>query len=259
MSAFFADKYHAYVIESHISQPSEVLIKLLKTLEDEWEVSVKGNPDFSTISYERMGVDEARSLVGQASLRSVSAKGPRIFAISASLITIEAQNALLKLLEEPAPNTHFFIITDSASRLLPTVKSRMRIISDFIIDSTIDSASGSISTAPTEDKSEKKSSSVSVTVFPTTKIFLAASMSERLVMVQAIIKALEKEKIEKSDIGRFIKEVEKNIYDQKPISAWTEDEQLAFTFIDRIADYGQDRSSSAKLLLEALALFAPKF
>lgn len=36
----------------------------------------------------------------------------------------QAQNAALKILEEPPENTYFFILTESASALLPTVRSR---------------------------------------------------------------------------------------------------------------------------------------
>lgn len=37
----------------------------------------------------------------------------------------EAQNAVLKILEEPAEGTHFFFVTPSAGELLETVRSRM--------------------------------------------------------------------------------------------------------------------------------------
>jgi len=35
-------------------------------------------------------------------------------------------NALLKMLEEPPPNTLFFLVTNAAGRLLPTIRSRCR-------------------------------------------------------------------------------------------------------------------------------------
>lgn len=41
---------------------------------------------------------------------------------------IQAQNAFLKLLEEPGINTHFILLTHTASRLLPTIRSRAQII-----------------------------------------------------------------------------------------------------------------------------------
>jgi DNA polymerase-3 subunit delta' len=41
--------------------------------------------------------------------------------------TINASNALLKILEEPAPHTFFFLTAQNQGRVLPTVRSRCRI------------------------------------------------------------------------------------------------------------------------------------
>lgn len=41
---------------------------------------------------------------------------------------IEAQNAFLKLLEEPPQNTHFILTAHNADSLLPTIRSRLQII-----------------------------------------------------------------------------------------------------------------------------------
>lgn len=40
---------------------------------------------------------------------------------------VQAQNAFLKLLEEPGVNTHFILLTHTVSRLLPTIRSRVQI------------------------------------------------------------------------------------------------------------------------------------
>jgi DNA polymerase-3 subunit delta' len=41
---------------------------------------------------------------------------------------VQAQNAFLKLLEEPGANTHFVLLTHAVSKLLPTVRSRVQAI-----------------------------------------------------------------------------------------------------------------------------------
>jgi len=41
---------------------------------------------------------------------------------------IQAQNAFLKLLEEPGINTHFILLTHNASKLLPTIHSRVQTV-----------------------------------------------------------------------------------------------------------------------------------
>ena len=40
----------------------------------------------------------------------------------------EASNALLKMLEEPPPNTIFFLVSHAPGRLLPTIRSRCRLL-----------------------------------------------------------------------------------------------------------------------------------
>jgi len=41
---------------------------------------------------------------------------------------IQAQNAFLKLLEEPGVNTHFVLLTHNDSKLLPTIRSRVQTV-----------------------------------------------------------------------------------------------------------------------------------
>lgn len=61
----------------------------------------------------------------------VSLEGHKKFYIieSAELMTIEAQNAFIKILEEPPKDVIFILICRSVSALLPTVRSRCQIYS----------------------------------------------------------------------------------------------------------------------------------
>ncbi len=73
-------------------------------------------------------IEKIRDIIYQASLKPYEAK-KRIFIINeAETATIEAQNAFLKLLEEP-PENHVMILTASSlAGLLPTVISRCKIL-----------------------------------------------------------------------------------------------------------------------------------
>jgi hypothetical protein len=66
----------------------------------------------------------ARDLVRQLSMHSY-AGGKRVFILGDVDFTREAANALLKFFEEPPPNVHLLLTTTSATRLLPTIRSRM--------------------------------------------------------------------------------------------------------------------------------------
>ena len=55
----------------------------------------------------------------------VKQAGPRLIAIiDAQGLSEAAQNAFLKLLEEPGNNVHFVLTTNNVQRLLPTIRSR---------------------------------------------------------------------------------------------------------------------------------------
>jgi DNA polymerase-3 subunit delta' len=77
------------------------------------------------------GADDTRVRIGQIravqhalTLRSVEG-GRRVVVIAdAEWLNLEAQNALLRTLEEPPPATHFVLVTASPSGLAPTVRSR---------------------------------------------------------------------------------------------------------------------------------------
>ncbi|MFZ2199656.1 MAG: hypothetical protein WAV40_02630 [Microgenomates group bacterium] len=60
---------------------------------------------------------------------SIAARIPRLVWIEeANLMTVPAQNALLKMLEEPPTDTQFYLTCQSAVSLLPTIRSRAKTI-----------------------------------------------------------------------------------------------------------------------------------
>jgi DNA polymerase III delta prime subunit len=81
-------------------------------------------PDTGVYRYERLGIDDVRELKQHTSQRPVT-KSYRSFVLVFQSATTEAQNALLKLLEEPVSTTQFHIIVPREDILLPTVRSRL--------------------------------------------------------------------------------------------------------------------------------------
>jgi DNA polymerase-3 subunit delta' len=58
----------------------------------------------------------------------ITTSRPRVIVLCARRFRIEAQNKLLKILEEPPNGNHFVLITPSKAGLLPTVRSRLPIL-----------------------------------------------------------------------------------------------------------------------------------
>lgn len=89
-------------------------------------VEVGNHPDCLTISPEgaAIKVDQIRQLRGEAYLSPLTADG-RVFIINqAHTMNPNAQNALLKVLEEPPAGVVFILLAKSASLLLETIRSR---------------------------------------------------------------------------------------------------------------------------------------
>lgn len=80
-------------------------------------------PDVSIEAYIRFGIDEARALCHRASLMPMN-RPHRVFIMSFGTITLEAQNALLKLFEDPNETSRFYILAESADVFIPTLRSR---------------------------------------------------------------------------------------------------------------------------------------
>ncbi len=91
-------------------------------------VQAGSHPDYIRVTTSRteIGVDDARELIEKLAMRPY--EGARRSVLITSPINKNAQNALLKRLEEPAEGTAFFITADQTAQLLPTVLSRMQIV-----------------------------------------------------------------------------------------------------------------------------------
>ncbi|MGR3571816.1 DNA polymerase III subunit delta' [Brevirhabdus sp.] len=73
-------------------------------------------------------VDEVRRLKGFASLSATDGGRRVVIVDSADALNTSAANALLKLLEEPPADTVILMVSHQPSRLLPTIRSRCRVL-----------------------------------------------------------------------------------------------------------------------------------
>lgn len=179
------------------------------------EVSVRDfieNPDDYLEEFDTLGINDSRRLRQLATLKQTD----RRLVIRFNAITVEAQNALLKTLEEPAVGNHFILITPSLGSLLPTFLSRCK-----------------ISRNP-DGKAN----------FDLMKRFVDAEPSERLEIVGKIINDEDKAKGVAlqflNNLERYLARDKKNIFVLEQIR------------IGR--DYLQDKAGLPRLILEHVAL-----
>src|SRR3989338_8086840 len=115
--------HHAYFLEGERKQMIAEILGLLEAL----RIPTRGNPDFHLHELDQFLLEHAHLLREKQQFHSVGG-GRKIFLVAFNTILHEAQNALLKTLEEPTEGTHFFFTARSQEVLLPTVRSRMNII-----------------------------------------------------------------------------------------------------------------------------------
>jgi len=206
----------AYLVAGGPGAVSEILALLERT-----GVEVHGNPDLYVRTYAQFGIDEARELRERASSRAISGLR-RVFIIAAPGMTNEAQNALLKTLEEPPAGAVLIFIVPSPETLLPTLRSRAQTL-----------------LVGNEREGEE---------LVDVKKFLAATSQKRLDMLAPL---LEKGEDEKRDVGAilgFLSSVEQSL----------KKNPAGLTAVYRARKYIADKGALVKPLLEQVALLVPK-
>lgn len=221
-----SDLHHSYLFEG-----DRVLImdKIRHFCESILKIKTRGNPDFHIHECDILGIDEGRAIKEIQNNKSFY-EGKKIFIIAINGATVEAQNSLLKVFEEPTPDTHFFLIVPSLNFLLPTLKSRLIFVSE------------------------------SVNIANTSKIqkdvleFISSSLSERIKIVKILADKVSKDEKTKSDIILFINNIEFQIKEKFKGKKFDMETVGLFSEIDKCRKYLFDRAPSVKMLLEHLAM-----
>lgn len=90
---------------------------------DDWTNFYGGEDKLALISRE-----ESREIVKTLSLKPFESKNKVMIIWQPELMHPSAANGILKILEEPSPNTYFILVTNAADKLLPTIISRTQIV-----------------------------------------------------------------------------------------------------------------------------------
>ncbi|MGY0398710.1 MAG: hypothetical protein ACWIPH_01965 [Ostreibacterium sp.] len=81
---------------------------------------------FLDVHHDKIGISQIRELEQQMWQTAMFDKFKVAFISGADLLSVAAQNALLKTLEEPPQNVFFILSVDNVSRVLPTIMSRVQ-------------------------------------------------------------------------------------------------------------------------------------
>lgn len=181
-----------------------------------------GDVDYSECIVDVFGVEEGH-LIRDRATRSAG-RGNNVFAVWANLYTHPAQNALLKLLEEPVPGTYLFVGAPNAERLLPTVRSRL-----------------AVHTAQHTTQNE------SATLVSD---FLAVNLAERLAIVGRFYGP---DGADRAGAAAFLAHLAEHLHTEWRAKG-VEAAESKLRAVVRVAPFLNSPSSSPKLILEHLAL-----
>ena len=212
--------HHAILIEGNPS----TFLELVKNELIESGVLLASNPDVIFLSFEKFGIGESRQIIDMANGAPVRENKKRII-FSFESITNEAQNALLKIFEDPSPHVEFIIGTYTSDGLLPTLRSRLQIV---------------------------RSNSLVSDDFTEVDNFLEKSVTAKMETVEAMLK-------EYKDVGNKFKIKSFLLTLHSKLEAMVmEDNTIknknALQVVETALEYIDDKSASVKILLESVVL-----
>lgn len=208
---------HGYLVDGWWD---DICDELEGAISVELGITMRGNPDVVRIVSDAVGVDDARGLSTlQSRKASETKKGIKVFLVAFRSITIEAQNALLKILEEPTKGSYFFIVTPSTSTIVSTLQSRLRNVSTALRNETN----------------------------PLVNSFLLSTPSKRLDLLSEMIKDKDKKKAH-----AFLDSLLLTLYQKGGVKNYRALENVLHARRNL-----PNRGASMKLLLEHVALVIP--
>lgn len=114
---------HALVLEAEIESGVAYALHFAQT---ELGISGSTNPDVLVLRYGLLSVESAREVFDRA-LTAPQRGAQKVLIVTAARLYHEAQNALLKLFEEPPIGTTLILVVPSVGGLLPTLLSRVEV------------------------------------------------------------------------------------------------------------------------------------
>lgn len=215
------DIHHFHLLEGDKKDISDQIQNFLC---NEFGVDPNDKTLFFNYEYDQFQVDDSRALTMQAQIKTPEGK-KMVFLIFANSINQQAQNALLKMLEEPSARTYFFIVLPRVDGLLPTFLSRAVTVR----------RSGIIPPSERLEQIEKM------------------SVGDRLDFVDKLVKSIKDEKEDKIEARALVQDLIAGLrlkLEEKPDTEKTE----KIKTLSKIEDYLGDSGSSTKILLERAVL-----
>jgi len=223
-------KHHAFVIEAEAEKGIEVAQAWAR---EQLGMKIENSPDVVVLRYGLLSVEDSRR-VSELAAGAPFVGETKVVIIAASRTYHEAQNALLKLFEEPPAGTYLFLIMPSLGGLLPTLRSRVQVLSKPVprLRSRRQEIAG-----PTEQ-------------------FLAASKEKRSAMIKRLTSGKDEEERRelREEAIAIINDIETVAYAS---GRSTSRHRELLEDIQILRGHLYDRSAPVRMILEHLSLILP--
>ncbi len=228
--------HHAFIISKNVSNTNDILKRVCELHEIE-----EDRASLEFFSYASFSVEDARALRARVE-RMVEEKTIRIILISFSSASTEAQNALLKILEEPPEGAVLVLAVPTLGIMIPTILSRTLPLFE-----------------PQFEKNDEKNIDDEAC---SAKIFLEGSDKERIQIIERILTTLksskEDDKFEARKKSRSLMSACLVHGYQLRFKGNTSEELFIFLKeVDMLLPYLYDQSAPLKPILEHVRLVAP--
>ncbi len=225
---FFPENlYHGYIIQGD----PNIIVKDLFEYFIKKKIINRDSPDLFLNKYTTFRMEDSK-VVKEWFFNKETIGSKKFCIIGVDFINHEAERSLLKILEEPHSNTHFFIISPNAKFISETILSRVQLIILENEDERLD-------------------------IRKVAKKFINASSPERIEIISQIIK---KNSIP-SEIGeirvnalKLINEIENQIYIEKQGKVMSSLDKMTLEELHNARIYLNSSGSSPKMILECVAL-----
>jgi hypothetical protein len=223
-------RHHAFVIEAELEKG---IATASEWVEKELNMATAGNPDVVVVRFGLLSVADARLISKLASGAPFTGEH-KVIIVAANRAYHEAQNALLKLFEEPPPGIYLFLVLPSLGGLLPTLRSR-------------------VSTLFKEDDVR--------TIPEPAEQFLKASKEKRTALIKKLTSGSDDEerRENREEALTIVNGVETAAY--STLRSSTNPDRSLVLLLNEISTLREalyDRSSSLKMILEHLSLVIPR-
>jgi len=193
-----------------------------------------GNPDVIVRDYSLFSVEDARALYSLAWQRPLKGEKKALIIVAGRLYH-EAQNALLKLFEEPPADTVMYLVVSSAGGIIPTLRSRLLPLPGF------ESATG-------------------IEVNEEAAAFLKAPLEKRSALIKKLAdaKGEEGKRAARDSALAILEGVERAAYEKWKGSEGATKLTPLLEDTAQLRAYLQDRSAPLRMILEHISLTLPK-